>query len=542
MEILRVENLSFSYPNENEKAIDNISFTVNKGDFVLLCGKTSSGKSTLLKLLKPSLSPQGDRDGSISFNGEDNQMNDSKVGFVMQNPENQVVTDIVWRELAFGLENQGLESDAIKSKVAEISSYFDINDLFDRKTTTLSGGQLQLVNLASVLVMTPDLIVLDEPTSQLDPIAASNFIATLKRLNDEFGITVIISEHRLEELFSHCHKVLFLENGRCSFYGSPKLAAANINKALLPTVIKIGKELNAGEELPLRVREVQKFILDNYSNNINSLEIDKQPISRQIVLELKNIWFKFADKSNDVLKGVNLNIYQSEIFCILGANGSGKTTLLKSVLGLFKAYRGKIKILNKNIKDYKGNTLYKGNLALLPQNPIDVFVKDKVIDDFKHYSEALGLDENSIDEIVKRLSIENILNKHPYDLSGGELQKCAIAKTLLSNPKVLIMDEPTKGIDSEAKLNIINLLNELKRSGVTVIIATHDVEFVALCADRCGLLFNGEVISVSSPYEFFSGNNFYTTAASKITKGIFKNTITSDQVVELCQLNGKLNI
>lgn len=536
MELLRVQNLTFSYPESLKKAINDISFTLNKGDFILLCGKTSSGKTTLLKLLKPSLKPKGNFKGNIYYNSK---INDSKIGFVMQNPENQIVSNKVWRELSFGLENHGVPSEIIKRKVAEISSYFGINHLFERDVNTLSGGQLQLINLASVLAMSPDLLLLDEPTSQLDPISATNFINTLKRINSEFGITVIISEHKIDELFSLCNKVLYLEDGRKAFFDTQKAAAQSLELSSLPAVVRIGRQLGAEKSCPLNVKETKQFIEENFNKNYNEIEVKENITSTESVINLKNIWFKFSKESNDVLKGLDLKVKTGECFCILGANGSGKTTLLKVISGLIKAYFGTINIFNKKIKDYNGNSLYQNNLAYLPQNPIDIFIKDNIIEDFKFYCNSLGYNEKLIEKFADKLKITNLLNKHPFDLSGGELQKCAIAKILLSRPKILLLDEPTKGIDDETKDQLFKILKELKDEGITILMATHDVEFAAISADRCGLLFNGEIISISPPHEFFSSNSFYTTTASKISRGIFKNTITIDEVIQLCKLNGK---
>lgn len=553
MEILQIKNLSFSYPNQTNKAIDNISLSINEGDFAVICGESGCGKSTLLRLIKKEIAPFGKLNGSIQYNGKKIEEIDKKtsakdIGFVLQNPDTQIVTDRVWHELAFGLESLGYDTDTIKRKVAEMASYFGITDWYNKKTTELSGGQKQLLNLASVMVMNPKLILLDEPTAQLDPIAASNFINTLHKINKDLGITVLLVEHRLEEIFPIADKVILLSGGKLLYNSKPQGIVdylrqnpkEHIVKAL-PTATRIFEKLNGVGDAPLTVRDCRNYITSNYKNDIKKLEIAKYEHSSVEKIKLKNVYFRYERDLPDVLTDVSFSVYEGEHFCILGGNGTGKSTTLSVIAGLLKAYRGKIYIDGKKMTSLSQKDLYQNNIALLPQNPQALFIEDNVYDDLNEICKNRNIEKSKakeqIEKICQSLSISRLLNMHPYDLSGGEMQKVALAKLLLLEPKILLLDEPTKGIDAYAKDELGEILDNLAKSGVTIITVTHDIEFAAQYASQCGLFFNGELIAVSTPYEFFSGNSFYTTSANKITRDYFDNAIMCDDVVKLCNSN-----
>ena len=551
MEILSVQNLTFKYPNQEKNSLENVSFTVNSGDFILVCGESGCGKTTLLKMLKKELAPFGEKSGEIIFSGKnDEAYSSSDIGFVMQNPENQIVTDKVYKELAFGLESKAEKSETIRLKTAEMASYFGIENIFRSDTSTLSGGQKQMLNLASIMVTNPQILILDEPTSQLDPISADEFITTLKRLNSEFGLTIIISEHRLEKLFPISDKVLMLSNGKVQCFDEPKNAVRIITsdfekkdaeKAMLsmPCASRIFYELSpfAKKETacPLTVKEGKNFLLNNFTSVKSDCESKAYSHSEEKAVELKNVWFRYERNSKDIMRGVNLTVYSGELFCILGGNGTGKTTALTVLSGINKPYRGKIFIKNKKIKGYKNGSLYKGVLGFLPQNPQTVFVCDTVLDDMKELLKAneipKSLHNEMIEKTAKTLSVTELLYKHPYDLSGGEQQKCAIAKLLLLRPQILLLDEPTKGLDAYSKKSLAELLQKLKAKGITIITVTHDIEFAAEYADRCGLYFDGEIISADTPQSFFSKNSFYTTTAASISRGIYDDAVTCNDVV-----------
>lgn len=538
MELLQVENLSFAYPGRSEKALDGVSFAVNGGDFVVVCGETGCGKTTLLRMLKRELTPAGERSGTVRFRGVrldelDARASACEIGFVMQKPEQQIVTDKVWHELAFGLENSGLPTPVIRRRVAEMASYFGIGDWFRRDVAELSGGQKQLLNLAAVMVMQPKLLILDEPTSQLDPIAAADFIATLQKLNRELSLTILLVEHRLEEVFPAADKALLLKKGKIARYGTPRSVAGSLAEDepmldAMPCAVRVYHRLEAPGPCPLTVKEGRRFIEDNFKNTVRSLEFPSYAHAPMAALELKDVWFRYEKDRPDVLRGTSLTVYEHEIFCVLGGNAAGKSTMLGVAAGLRRAYRGKIRVFGKKIGDYRNGALYKNTLALLPQDVQTVFLQNTVRGD---------LAEISSDFSPVPFDLTPYLDRHPYDLSGGEQQLCALAKTLLLKPRLLLLDEPTKGVDAHAKRRILDVLRDLRSSGLTVVIVTHDVEFAALCADRCALFFGGEIASCDVPSLFFAENNFYTTAANRMTRFYYDNVVTAEDAVRLCKLN-----
>ena len=556
MEIFRVENLIFKYPQAKRQALDGLSFSVQSGEFVTLCGQSGCGKTTLLRLLKPELAPHGEKEGKIFYQGQALEVFDradtaAEIGFVLQQPESQIVTDKVWHELAFGLENLGVPSEVIRRRVGEMAGFFGIEEWFNKDVEELSGGQKQLLNLASVMVMQPKVLILDEPTSQLDPIAAADFIYTLQRLNRELGLTVILSEHRLEDVFPVADRVMVMDEGKIAAFDNPRKIAGALKKVdrdhpmlkALPCAVRVFEALKPKGDSPLTVKEGRLFLEENYKSDTKELPAEKPEGSNEYAAKLKDVWFRYEKDTPDVLRGLNLSVKTGEHYCILGGNGTGKTTSLNVLSGLNKAYAGKINVLGKKIKDYKGNELYRSTLAMLPQNPQSVFFKNTVLEDLEEICSALGYDDKKtkaeISAISQRLSIDRLLNSHPFDLSGGEQQKCALAKMLLLKPRLLLLDEPTKGIDAFAKLNLLELLKELKSDGITILTVTHDIEFAALSADRCALFFDGEIISQDLPHEFFSQNSFYTTAANRIARSLYPKAITCEDVIELCLINGE---
>lgn len=546
MEILRFEDLSFTYAGADKKAIENVSFSVNKGEFVLLCGQSGCGKTTLMRLVKKQAAPSGEKQGKIFVFEKDSETLDlresaEKIGYVLQDPDKQIVCDKVWHELAFGLENLGENSDVIRRRTAEMASYFGIEKWFHKKTSELSGGQKQLLNLASIMVMHPEILILDEPTAQLDPIAASDFLNTLKKINTELGLTVILIEHRLEEVFSAADKVAVMENGKLISFTKPEDTARemkNSNHPMLlglPAAVRVFNAFDFDEKCPLDVRHGRDFLVSHFEKCENE---EKEYVhNEEIKVELENVYFRYERNLPDVLAGLNLTVYKNEIFCILGGNGCGKTTALNVISGLKKAYRGKVIIDGMNIKKYSGNSLYRNKLAFLPQDVLSVFIKDNVREDFKDILKILG--ETDIEEKIvsacRRTGCEHLLDRHPYDLSGGEAQKCALAKMLLLSPEILLLDEPTKGLDAYAKNEAGELLRKLKQDGLTVITVTHDTEFAACFADRCTLFFDCSALKADTPEKFFGENMFYTTAANRMSRELFAGAVTVEEVTDLCK-------
>ena len=542
MEILTLKNLSFLYPESDRKAIENISLSVREGEFIVICGRSGCGKTTLLRLLKNELAPVGKREGEILFCGKAMDEVDARtsarcIGFVAQNPESQTVTDKVWHELAFGMENLGYGADEMRLRAGELANYFGINGWLHSDTATLSGGQKQLLALAAVMTLSPKVLLLDEPTSQLDPIAASGFISTLQKINRELGMTVILSEHRLEEVFPIADRVVVMDEGKIVCSDEPEKVCGALAKSPIsagfPSAARIFSGLEGRGKCPLTVREGREFLS---SFEKKSLPIEEKSRPDEVAFSMKNVWQRYERNSPDILKGADIEVRRGEIFSLLGGNGSGKTTLISVIAGVEKAYRGKITILGKNIKKY-GAELHRGTIAMLPQDVSTVFIKNTVRDDLFDICRAVGCGKNDaekkIADICAELSITEVLSRHPYDLSGGEGQRAALAKILLTEPKILLLDEPTKGIDAFAKQTLMAILRRLSEGGVTVLIVTHDTEFAAEISGRCAMLFDGKVISPSCPQRFFGKNNFYTTSASRISRGIFENTVTAEQVIAL---------
>ena len=538
MEILDVRNVTFTYPQCTEPAAENVSLSIQKGEFCVLCGATGSGKSTLLRLMKREIAPLGDMKGEILLSGK--KLSDlppdvsaSAIGFVMQDPEQQIVTDKVWHELAFGLENMGVPEAEIARKTAETASFFGIGPWFERETADLSGGQKQLLSLASVLVMDPHLLILDEPTAQLDPIAASEFISALKKLNQETGLTIILAEHRLEDVVPMCDRLLVMDKGHLIADGAPRQVISELRTRPdilcgMPAASRVFTGLNGSGNAPLTIREGRSFLEERYSNVKGTFPADSAPKSDP-ALEFSGVFFRYGKNSPDVLCGLDMKIFSGEICCILGGNGSGKTTSLKAAAGLIRPYSGTIKVFGKKLKEYKNRSLYRECLAMLPQDVQTVFLKNTVREELADCGAQLS---------DLPFDLGPLLDKHPYDLSGGQQQLTALAKVLAAKPRLLLMDEPTKGLDAASKALFIQVVRKLKSSGVTVCIVTHDVEFAAQAADRCAMFFGGRIVSSDVPRKFFSANNFYTTAASRMSRGILDNAVTVEDIVSLCGGNG----
>lgn len=552
MEVFKIENLSFTYPNRINKAIDSINLTINNGEFITLCGKSGCGKTTLLRMLKSILAPIGNMEGNIFFNNKLLKEYDLKdqacnIGFVMQNPDNQIVTDKVWHELAFGLESLGYSTPEIRTRVSEMASFFGIQNWFNKSITELSGGQKQILNLASIMVMQPTALILDEPTSQLDPIAAQEFLNIIKKINQEIGTTIILTEHRLEETFCLSNRVIVMEEGKIIADDAPQ----NIGEYLkntqndmymaLPSIMRIyGAVEGNTKNWPITICEAKNW-LENYSkSNIlapeKNLESKEKKYSDEVAVEVKDVWFRHEKELPDVIKGLNLKIKKGEMFTILGGNGTGKSTALSLISGVNAPYRGKVYINGEIIS--KCTNLYDNILGVLPQNPQSLFVKKTVYLDLLEMLSEKKLSKKEREEKIKKISvlckIEDLLDYHPYDLSGGEQQRVALAKVLLKNPQILLLDEPTKGMDAYFKKDFGKILKDLQIENVTIIMVSHDIEFCAEYADECAMLFDGAITSIGTPREFFANKSFYTTAVNRMARTVLPKAILAEDVILAC--------
>ncbi len=550
MALIQLEQFTFTYPGEEKPAIKQLDFFVKAGEFITVCGESGCGKTTLLKSLKPSLAPHGEKKGNILFKGMalgtlSLREQAEQIGYVLQSPDNQLVTDKVWHELAFGLESLGYDSKTIRGKVAEMASFFGIESWFHQKVSDLSGGQKQLLNLASVMVMHPEVLILDEPTSQLDPIAAQNFFGILERIKRELGTTVILSEHRLEEAFAVSDRVLWLNDGEMLAFDEPakvgKIVAKQQPRMLsaLPTPMRVYFCTNGEGACPVTVTQGRNWLEKRKEEQglVPVLETEKSEAKKtEPILELKDVWFRYDKNCPDVLKGLSIKVERGKLYAILGGNGTGKTTALSVMGSLLAAKRGQILIDGVPLE--KIANIHQGIMGLLPQNPQTLFVKNTVASELAGVllDKDFSVEDNqkNLHEIIFLCGLEHVLERHPFDLSGGEQQRLALAKILLFSPRVILLDEPTKGLDASFKENFAHMLSVLKTKGVTIIMVSHDVEFCALHADRCALFFDGAIVSEDVPHRFFNDKSFYTTAACRMSGGILPHAILAEDVITAC--------
>ena len=611
MALFAFEELTFRYPEAPRDALRDVSVAIEPGQFVLVCGQSGCGKTTLLRQFKSALAPHGNQSGRVLFDGvpladvpEREQV--ARIGFVMQDPDAQIVTDKVWHELAFVLESLGCDERTMRLRVAEMASYFGIQHWFHKNVGELSGGQIQLLNLASVMAARPDVLVLDEPTSQLDPIAASDFLATVHRINRELGTTVVMSEHRLEEVYGLADRVVVLEEGRVVADGEPRAVAGQLHRAgspmalALPAAARIawgvegrpGRRSGEGApcsnsievqgssratdvsvctsmncartpsplrrpyssiveegvalqvEAPLTVREGRAWLADEvaaFPPHRWALPAGEacDSASTRAAVELRGVWFRYERDGADVLRGTTLTVPEGSLFAVVGGNGTGKSTMLRAICGVARPYRGKITVLGRRLKDRKRAELFRGGVAMLSQDPLNLMVKKTVRGDLEEMLDGRGLTAGqrtaAVREVAALTDIVPLLDAHPFDLSGGEVQRAALAKVLLNEPRLLLLDEPTKGLDAFFKEKLAALLRSLTARGTTVLMVSHDIEFCASYADRCALFFDGDAVTTNPPRRFFASNSFYTTAANRISRGLFENAVTVEEVVELCQ-------
>ena len=562
MEQITVRNLTFSYRGAEEAALSDISFDIRKGDFVLLIGESGCGKTTLLRHLKRDTAPVGTCRGKILFDGRPLQEmsaaeHAARIGIVQQNPESAAATDKVWHELAFGLESLSCPQRVMQAKVAEMTAFFGLESIFYSSMDSLSGGQRQMVNLASVMVMEPELLILDEPTSQLDPIAAGDFCHILRRINEELGTTILMTEHRMEEAFSLCDRVMVLDRGRLLLEDTPSEAVRKLYAMghsmyfAMPAAARLYMELNrnrdgektAGRDtkgvaenaealdmdIPLNVKQGNVWFSDFYYANSECIKGENTRLSetegekKETALQARELWFRYEREGADILKACSISLRRGSITALLGGNGTGKSTLLHVLAGHFLPYDGRVE--------------HHLRIGMLPQNPQAMFAKKTVEEELrdsikadKGTSRADGAE--TIEKIAHRFGMHLLLKHHPYDLSGGEMQKLALAKLVLGDYDLLLLDEPGKGMDYAFKEEMGRMLRNLAAEGKTILLVSHDVEFSARYADYCGLFFDGHTVSIQGKREFFRQNNFYTTAVRRICRNYLQDAVVFEDVVK----------
>lgn len=529
METLALRGLTFTYPGQTVPALDNVTLTVERGEFLVLCGPSGCGKTTLLRQCKTALAPHGQRTGELLFDGKpledwDQRRQAQAIGFVQQSPDNQIVTDKVWHELAFGLESLGCDTPAIRRRVAEMASFFGIQTWFHQDVADLSGGQKQLLNLAAVMTLDPQLLILDEPTSQLDPIAAADFLGALGKLNRELGVTVLLTEHRLEEALPLADRVAVMDRGKLWTEGAPQEVVRTLKIQshpmflAMPTPARVWAAVEDDREPPITVREGRDW-LGRYAADHGLGPVPEEPTyprREETAVSCRELWFRYEKDRPDVVRGLSLELKKGELLALLGGNGTGKTTLLKLLSGLEKPSRGSVAV--------------NGSLGVLPQEPQALFVKKTVREDLL---ELCG-EERKAARAVSLCRLEGLLDRHPFDLSGGERQRAALAKLLLLEPDILLLDEPTKGLDGVFKSVLAEVLQRLCAGGTSVLMVSHDIEFCAAYAHRCALMFDGAIITGGAPRAFFSGNSFYTTAANRMGRGLAPQAVTADDLIAAC--------
>lgn len=579
MNLVEIKDFGFSYPESSRKVLEHVNLNIKEGTLNVIMGRSGCGKSTLLRQLKSVLAPAGEKEGEILYRNiplrdTDHRTQSQEIGFVMQNPDNQIVTDKVWHELAFGLESLGYDNATIRLRVAEMASYFGIQKWFYKNVSELSGGQKQLLNLASVMAMHPSLLILDEPTSQLDPIAASDFLETVKKINRDIGTTVLLTEHRLQDIIPYADRVFVMDEGTLFLEGTPREIGTKLKEQhhgmflSMPVPMQIYAGTDSSLTGPLTVSEGRQWIreyIEEKGIKKEQIQQANQRLERQgeknenetagffghlkrqkentpPAIQMKDVWFRYEKDSPDVIQNLSLEVKKGEFYALVGGNGTGKSTTLSLLGRVHQPYSGRIYLDGKDLRSFSDRELYCGYLGVLPQNPQSIFLKKTVLEDL--YSVIGGRKEKpsneypismkkekAIEGIVSLTHLEGLLERHPYDLSGGEQQRLALAKVLLLRPKILLMDEPTKGMDAEYKEELGSILKKLQSHGMTIFMISHDVEFVAEYADTTGLFFEGNVVISKKTRDFFAGNNFYTTAANRMARGLFPEAVTGKDVV-----------
>lgn len=588
MNLVEVKDFSFSYPECSHKVLEHVNLKIKEGTLNVICGRSGCGKSTLLRQLKTVLAPAGNTSGQILYRGvslkdTDHRTQSQEIGFVMQNPDNQIVTDKVWHELAFGLESLGCDNATIRLRVAEMASYFGIQQWFYKNVAELSGGQKQLLNLAAVMAMHPSLLILDEPTSQLDPIAASDFLETVKKINRDIGTTVLLTEHRLQDIIPYADRIFVMDEGGVFMDGTPREIGTALGRQKhgmflsMPVPMQIYGETRSRLTCPLTVSQGRQWIQEYIEEKGITKEQIQQANQRlagsthaqdnklpgetagsegkgilaglksrnhtpEPAIQMKGVWFRYEKDSPDVVRDLSLEVKKGEFYALVGGNGTGKSTTLSLLSRVHQPYKGRIYLEGKDLRSFKDNQLYCGYLGVMPQNPQSIFLKKTVLEDLysviggkkeklsKEYNLSMKK-EKAIEGIVSLTHLNGLLDRHPYDLSGGEQQRLALAKVLLLRPKILLMDEPTKGMDAEYKEELGGILKKLQSHGMTIFMISHDVEFVAEYADTTGLFFEGNIVTSKKTRDFFAGNNFYTTAANRMARGLFPEAVTGKDVV-----------
>jgi energy-coupling factor transport system ATP-binding protein len=528
--MIKFDGVTYTYPESSSAALNDISLEIGDGEFVLLVGGSGAGKSTLLRAMN-GLVPHfygGVWRGHVLLDGLDTLTRQphelaGRVGFVFQDAEAQAVAEDVENELAFGMENLGLDPQLMRRRVEEVLHQLDLDNLRQRRVSTLSGGERQRLAVAAALTMQPRALLLDEPTSQLDPQSAEELLTLLQKLNADLGITVVISEHRLERVVQYADRLIYMADGAIAADGPPRAALATV--PFSPPVVTLGKALG-WSPLPLSVREARRFVgpgpLPASPGGGGALATPSPLVgegwgggSGDLLLELRNL--SFAYPGVEVLHNLNLSVQRREVLAVMGRNGAGKTTLLKLIVGLLRPTGGEVRLVGANIIGKPVSELAK-RIGYVPQNARVTLFADTVADElrFTLRGHRLPTDEQRISDTLTALGIAQHASSYPRDLSIGEQQRVGIAALLVANPDLVLLDEPTRGLDYANKAALVAYLDTLKQQGRAVVLVTHDVELVAEVADRVALLANAEVAVIGPTRAILGGSLIFSTQVGKL--------------------------
>ena len=538
--LFEIKNLTYYYPGSDQAALKNINLEIQEGEFLLIIGGSGSGKSTLARVLA-GLIPDfygGKIGGQVFFKERELRTLDRRrlareVGMVFQDPERQIVKTQVEAEVAFGLENLGLPLEEMKRRVAEVMAFMNLTLLKDSFTASLSGGYKQRLALASVLAMQPQVLVLDEPTSQLDPVTADEILHFVRRLNEEMGLTVVLIEQRLERCFHLADRILFMEKGSIVCEGKPQEVAQEIMKIdpqFLPPVARFFASLGVSP-VPLTVKEGREFLGNSLKRGGTlpaSPLVQEQLFSEEggeAVVSVQNVWYTYP-QGVEALRGVNLTLGKGEFVVILGENGAGKTTLLKHIVGLLRPDRGKIHVLGKDVGKH-GYKEIRGGVVYLSQNPNDYLFQDTVEEELLFTMKNLGMEDKALMErLLERLGLKKYRAANPRDLSSGERQRVALASILVARPRLIVLDEPTRGIDYRLKAELGRFLQEEAQKGCTVVVVTHDVEFAAEFAQRVIIMYAGEIVGDGEKHALLGNSVFYSPQMARLCRGFCEGVLT----------------
>jgi energy-coupling factor transporter ATP-binding protein EcfA2 len=527
--MIQFEHVSYTYPGADQPALYDVSLSLADGEFVLIAGTSGSGKSTLLRCIN-GLVPHfygGHFGGRVLVAGHDTREHEPRdlahiVGFVFQDPEAQMVVEVVEDELVFGMENLGIDPRVMRRRVEEVLDQLEIAHLRHRRVTTLSGGERQRVAIAAALAMQPQVLVLDEPTSQLDPHTAEEVLTALQKLNADLGLTIALSEHRLERVVQYADRLIVLDRqiGRAPTVVAGPPRDVLVYSPLAPPLAQLGRALS-WEPLPLTIKEGRRFVveqgLDTYMRPPSISETDRRVITNSPpALRVEGLSVRLA--RHDILYQVSLNVAGGELVALMGRNGSGKTTLLRAIMGLVTPERGRIWAGEQEITALPTEQRAR-YIGYVPQDPRALLFEETVANELRWTLAHLRSGEHA-DERVKQtlelLRIAHLVQAHPRDLSGGEQQRVALAAILVADPVVLLLDEPTRGLDYQAKAALIDLLGKLQQAGRAIILVTHDVELVAASADRIVLLGDGEVVVEGAPVELLNDSLIFSSQIGKL--------------------------